>query len=264
VSAALAGIKAVLSSARKIEGIVKWAEGNPGALARFEESSAAATREMLKDSYAAVKAMIAFAMDRDPSDEEVDAVFTEAVDHPNAPFRFHRLLGEARKSASRRRRRFLASVFFGLEFSTMPDDERDRVDLVVERMVPADVELLMRVDEMNRISTAPAQVDGPHIFQGTRVTALLNGIDVRIATTDDYDDSDSDSNYGFEPRVFVDDRFQVDQAAFGSLVSLGCLDIGESKASQMPWEHHRLMITELGRLVVRAIEEVRSGFETSR
>ena len=182
----------------------------------------------------------------------------EALEHPNAPFRFHRLLGEARKSASRRRRRFLASVAFGLEFSTIPDDERDRVDMVVERLVPEDVLLLLQIDQRNRNSRPADQVDGPHIFQGTQVAALVHGINVRVACTDDQNDTEHD--YGFGDPVFTDDRFVVDQAAFASLVSLGCLDIGESKASQMPWEIHRLMITQVGRLVIGAIEQVRAGF----
>jgi hypothetical protein len=241
--------------------LIRASEANPSAMAHFGETVFATGLQMDKVCYAAVRALFADALGRDPSDDEVDAVFAEAAEHPNAPFRFHRLLGEARKSSSHHRRLFLASAFFGLEFSAMPDDERDRVDMVLERMVPADVGLLMRLDEMNRTATPPDEVDGPHIFQGTRVAALLNGIDIRVATTDDFDDSESDSTYGFEPHVFVDERFHVDQVAFGSLVSLGCLEIAQSKGAQLPWELHRLMITEIGHLVIRAIAEVRPGFE---
>lgn len=199
-------MKSLLSSgkvaahlARRGAQLIRASESNPSAMAHFGETVFATGLEMDKVCYAAVRALFAHALGRDPSDDEVDAVFAEAAEHPNAPFRFHRLLGEARKSSSHHRRLFLASAFFGLEFSAMPDDERDRVDMVLERMVPADVGLLMRLDEMNRTATPPAEVDGPHIFQGTRVAALLNGIDVRVATTDDFDDSESDSTYGFDP-----------------------------------------------------------------
>jgi hypothetical protein len=160
-----AGIKAFVSGEKfaglvqKGAGLVRAAESNPAALARFEETSAEATRETLKDCYAAARALVALSLGREPSDPEVDAFFAEIADHPNASFRFHRLLGEARKSASRRRRRFLASVFYGLEFSAMPDDERDRVDLVAERMVPADVSLLMRINELEQTATPGDQVE---------------------------------------------------------------------------------------------------------
>jgi hypothetical protein len=52
----------------------------------------------------------------------------------------------------------------------------------------------------------------------------------------------------------------VSQAAFGALVAVGWIDAGQSDSSQGRWVIHRLLITELGRLVIGAIEEVRPGF----
>jgi hypothetical protein len=257
------GIAALLASGEKAAHAVqkglslfRAAESNPSAVARFEETSAAATREMLKDGYAAVKALVAHALDREPSDPEVDAVMMDAAEHPNAPFRFHRLLGEARKSASRRRRRFLASVAFGLEFSALPDDLRDRVDLVVERLVPEDVDLLMTIDEKNRKARPAVEKDGiPFNVGGSRVAAVIQGISVRLGTTDDHE-----IDQGFIDAFYEGDRYLVSQAAFGALVAVGCIDVGQSQSSQGHWEIHRLLITELGSLVIRAIEEVRAGF----
>jgi len=76
--------------------------------------------------------------------------------------------------------------------------------------------------------------------------------------------NETEHDHGFGDHVFRDDRFVVEQAAFGSLVSLGYLDVGQSKATQVPWEIHRLMITQVGRLVIGAIEQVRAGFTDNR
>ena len=268
MSTVAAGLIKLLSSGEKVShlsqkgaGLIKAAESNPAALARFEETSAAATQEMLKDSYAAVKALVAHALDRDPSDPEVDAVMADAAEHPNAPFRFHRLLGEARKSASRRRRRFLASIFFGLQFREMPDDERDRVDMVVERMVPGDVDLLMRIDQLNRTARPFEKENGRYHFHRTRVTALIDGINVLIATTDDYrSPTAEDRSSGFREEVFSESVFRPDQSAFGSLVALGCIEAAQSQTVQGEWKLHALIITQLGSLVIQSIEDVGPGF----
>jgi len=62
----------------------------------------------------------------------------------------------------------------------------------------------------------------------------------------------------------VERRFFADQLSFGTLLSLGCVDVGQSNATTHgPWQVHRLMITQLGRLVIQAIEEVRPGFATT-
>ena len=69
MSTVAAGIAALLASGEKAAHVTqkglslfKAAESNPSAVARFEETSAAATREMLKDCYAAVKALVAVAI----------------------------------------------------------------------------------------------------------------------------------------------------------------------------------------------------------
>jgi hypothetical protein len=166
-------------------------------------------------------------------------------------------MGELGRSASRRRRVFLASVLFGLPFTKIPDDERDRVDMAVERMMVEDVELLMRIDEKDR-TARPTPEREPYLFRGTKVAGMMRGIEVRIGTTDDCGD---DGEFGDE--FYADARFLVDHAAFGALLSFGLLDVGQSQQKQGDWEIHRVVITPLGRLVVRAIEEVRPGFDVS-
>jgi len=262
VSTVVVGIKALVASgekfaqlARKGADLVRGAESNSAALARFEETSAAATRETLKECHAALRALVAHALDREPSDAEVDAVFAAVAEHPNAPFRFHRLLGEARKSASRRRRRFLASVFFGLPFSKLPDDDRDRVDMAVERMTVADVEFLAMVQAKRR-TPEEHKVDGKsYIFGDDGIGAVIRGSELRIATPNEW------TLDGFVPGFFEDPRFIGDRAALASLVSVGCLDLGEAVTHLGNKEKaNPLRILPLGHMVIRAIEEVGPGF----
>jgi hypothetical protein len=261
MSTVAAGIAALFASggkfahlAKKGAQLVKVAESNPAALVRLDESIAEATREMLKDCYATAKALVAYAIDREPSDPEVDALMAEVTEHPNAPFRMHRILGEARKSASRRRRRFLASVFFGLPFSTLPDDERDRVDMAVERMTVPDVQFLdMIAAKRNSLGE---QSGRRYIFGPDGILAMIDGITLRIGTPTEW------VSGGFADEFYKDPQFIGDRAALSSLVSVGCLDVGQSRITSLNGnaQGHQLRILPLGDMVLRAIEEVRSGF----
>ena len=263
MSTVAAGLIKILGSGKAFAGLVKKgaevirsAESNPWAETRLSETIAAANLEMNKINGAAIRGLISNALKCAPSDDQVQAVYDEIAQHPNAPFRVHRLLGEALKSSARNRRQFLAAVFFGLEFSALPDDLRDRVDLVVERLVPEDVALLMEIDEKNRRARPTDEKDGtPFDIGGSRVAAVMEGLTVRIGTSDDHQ-----PGHGFPDAFFEDDRFLVSQAAFGALVAVGCIDAAQNNSSQGRWEIHRLLITELGRLVIGAIEEVRPGF----
>jgi hypothetical protein len=147
-------------------------------------------------------------------------------------------------------------MLFGLPFSNLPDDDRDRVDMAVERMMPADVELLQFIVATDR-TARPSPEPEPYFFIDTKVVALVRGIEVRIATTDEFED------YGtlFGDKVYEEPQFGVDHAAFGALLSFGLADTGPAKASQGEWQIHRMSITPMGRLVIQAIEEVRAGFD---
>jgi hypothetical protein len=259
VTTVAVGIKGALSAARTAVGIIKWADSSEARRVQLNESIAEVQREGEQVCYAVCKALVAHSLGRDPSDDEVNDVFSAAINNPAFPNRAYRLLGEARKSASRRRRAFLASVLFGLSFSKLPDDERDRVDMAVERMMPADADLLWVLAEKDRTARPSAELEGPYFFKGTRLLALTRGLEVRIGSTDDWVTDEEQ----FADEVYTDARFGVDHAAFGSLLSFGLADMSESMARQSDWdwEIRRLTITPLGRLVVRAIEEVRPGFD---
>ncbi len=95
----------------------------------------------------------------------------------------------------------------------------------------------------------------PFNIGGSRVAAVIQGISVRLGTTDDHE-----IDHGFTDAFYEGDRYLVSQAAFGALAAVGCIDVGQSQSSQGHWEIHRMLITELGSLVIRAIEEVRAGF----
>jgi hypothetical protein len=225
--------------------------------AQVDESIAEVHREVGQVGYAVCRALVAHALGRDPSHDEVSDFLSAAVNDPAFPNRAFRLLGEARKSASHRRRAFLASMLFGLPFTKLPDDERDRVDMAVERMMPADVELLSLIVEKDRAARPSPERGGPYLFKGTKVAAVIRRIEVRVGSTDDWGEEDDQ----FGDDIFTDPRFCVDHAAFGALLSFGLVDVGEHQMSSEEWQIHRLVITLLGRLVVRAIEELRPGFD---
>lgn len=251
-------MKSLLTGARTAAALVRKVESSEALQARFDESAAEVHREVGQVSFAVCRALLAHALGRDPSDDEVNEVLSAAVNDPAFPNRAFRLLGEARKSASRRRRAFLASVLFGLPFSKLPDDERDRIDMAVERLMPADVELLRLIVEKNR-TARPTPEKEPFLFRGTRVAAMIRGIEVRIGSTDDYTGTQA-----FFSNAFYDDpRSSVDHATFAALTSFGLVDIGQSEMQQGGWKIHRLVVTPLGQLVVGAIEEVRAGFDGS-
>jgi hypothetical protein len=238
--------------------LVKSVNASKALQARFDESVVKVNREMGQVAFAVCKAFVALALQHEPTAPEVEHFMNAAADDPAFPHRAYRLLGELRRSASHRRRAFLASVLFGLPFTKLPDDERDRVDMAVERMMPEDVELLRLIVEKDRTGRPSPEPGGPYLFKDSRVVALTRGIEVRVATTDDCGDDGEFSN-----EIYADPRFCVDRGAFGSLRSLGLVEFGTIEASQGEWQIHPLLITPLGRITIRAIEEVRPGFDAT-
>jgi len=231
---------------------------SPEVQAKMEVALRQATLDTLTVCRIVCRGILAERLGVHPTSDQVNDFMLKAADDPKFAHRAFRHFGEAQKSSDRRRRLFLASILYGLPFSKMPDDDRDRVDMVAERLVPEDLLLLAEIDQKNRTTAPPVWKEPPVRFDESQVAALIYGVDVRIATTDDY--RDDENNRGFDGPVFVEERFRVDQAAFSSLVSLGCLDIGQSESSQGPWKIHTVLITRLGHLMLQAIEEVRAGF----
>jgi hypothetical protein len=146
-------------------------------------------------------------------------------------------------------------MLFGLSFDVLPDDDRDRVDMAVERMMPPDVELLMLIAEKRN---TPPTHDPLKTGGKSNVFALINQRDLRLAVSD-YGKGD-----GFPPEVLDEDRFRADRAALASLEAVGCIDRREKHGQQGDWAVYDLTITEVGYMVIRAIEEVRPGFTARR
>jgi hypothetical protein len=255
VISVVAGIKGVLKAVSVGAKVAKRVDPTEKLRERLKDSAEEVNRELVQVSAAVCRALVAHAVGRTPSDSEVDDLMSAAIGDPSFPHRAYRLLGEAQKSASRRRRAFLASVAFGLPFVGFQDDRRDRVDMVVERLMPDDIELLRLIDEKNRTASPPLTDEAQHIFGRSRVVALIQSLEVRVATTDGFT-----TEIGFYDETLSDDRRRVDHTAFGSLVTLGCLEIGQSKVRQADWEIRPLVITPLGELLLSAIEELRPGF----
>jgi hypothetical protein len=258
VTSIVAGIKSVLAGARTAVAIVKRIESSESLEAQLDRSDAEVRGEAAQVSYAICRALVAQALGRDPSHDQVNDVLSAAVNDPSFPNRAFRLLGEARKSASRRRRLFLASMLFGLPFTKLPDDERDRVDMVVERIMLPDVELLRLIVEKDR-TAPPSPEPEPYLFRGTRVAALTRDLEVRVATTNEY----MAGGTAFGDPTYEDEQFRVDHTAFSALLALGCIELAERKMTQGEWGVQALVVSPLGRLVAGAIEALRPGFDAT-
>ena len=147
-------------------------------------------------------------------------------------------------------------MLFGIPFSKMPDDERDRVDMAVERMTVPDVEFLSMVWERRRIAGAPYDRAISHVFGPSGVAVIIDGANLRIATPKQRHAGE------FSESLFKDPKFVGDRTALASLVSIGCLDIGPVVLKfGKRGETHHLIILPLGEMVLRALEEVRPGLD---
>jgi hypothetical protein len=177
------------------------------------------------------------------------------ADDPKFAHRVRRLFGEAQKSSDRRRRVFLASVLYGLPDSKMLDDERDRVDMAVERLTVADVQFLAMLWEKRRTSEMHRSDGISYIFGDDGLGAVIEGTSLRVATPDEWTGND------FVEGFLEDPRFVGDRAALASLVSVGCIDVGESVMSSGNTRRtHHLRLLPLAQLVVQALQEIGAGF----
>lgn len=249
---------------RKLVGVVREVERPAWLATRLRESGDQVNQDMIQMSFAVSRAFVAHALGHEPSSEEVDAFIAAAAGDAAFPARAHRLLGELKKASSARRRAFLAAALYGLQFSKLPDDERDRVDMAIERMMPGDVELLVRIDEGRKRpprSPIPALQVGP-----SNVFALISGSELRISVTDHW------KGDGLTEEVLRDETSRADLVALSALQSLGCVRLGERHSTidfsasggefySSSWIEYPLTITAVGELVIRAIEEMRPGLD---
>ena len=257
-------IKAI-GTGRKLVPVLREID-RPGWVAeRLRASAEQVNQDMIQMTFAVCREFVAQALGRDPSSEDVDAFIASAAGDPTFPARAHRLLGELKKASSGRRRRFLASALYGLQFSKLPDDERDRVDMAIERMMPGDVELLVRIDEGRK---RPPRKPIPEVPVGpSNVFALISGSEFRLSVTDHWQGD------GLTEEFLHDETSRADLVALAALQSLGCVRLGERHSTidfssavdlgtdAATWIEHPVMITAVGELVIRAIEEMRPGLE---
>jgi hypothetical protein len=238
-----------VSAAQKVAKIVECAEVSPEVQARLNRSIEQANLEAIQVCYAVCKAFVAQALGAEPSTNQVNEYMAKAVEDPAFPNRAYRLFGEAQKSASRRRRIFLASMLFGPPFSKMPDDERDRVDMAVERMTVEDAELLMAI--LDNIRTPQ---DLGHDSFGPTGVLVLTPVDLERARPEKiYIVTPDLRGRGDEVRM------SFPRGVFESLKLLGCVETGTGISTEGSWARYHLLLTDLGGTVGRAIKEVRPG-----
>jgi len=90
-------------------------------------------------------ALLSLALHREPLEDEVQEFLVSLVEGPSGPARVRRLLGELLMSPSRKRRARLAAVFFAGPGITSTPDDRDRLDILVARLLDDDVEALRQL-----------------------------------------------------------------------------------------------------------------------
>jgi len=253
----------------KYEGVVKaadWVNKSP-LDAAIRDAGARVEREMTQVCYAVVRALIAAQLGHHPNDHQVQAFLLHAIDDPSFPSRAYRLFGEAKKSSSERRRHLLASVLFGLPFTRIPSDEVDRIDITLERMIPADAYLLLRLSEMAKapLLADSVVVTGMYMNEVRPTTCEVivvrheqSSTDLRIITSNDYP---KDSQ--FEDDFFEKESFVQDPIALDTLDSLGCVSVREAQSHVGRRSLHRLLVTPLGDLVVQVLLGVRAGYEAA-
>jgi hypothetical protein len=218
---------------------------------RFDEATEQVYREMAEVTFAVCKAFVCH-LDgvAEPSDERVGRFFEDAVNDPSFPFRMRRLFQEATKTASHKRRLFLASVLYGLPHVKVPEDARDRVDLLVERLMPEDVELLRQVDEL--IAKPSSQgVRGCYLARREGGRMLFSAAIV-------------DWSHARNPA----DGQAFDETALAAVQSFGCVSVSPIGDRPIPVNddsrmvvEDRVLVTPLGRLLLDALEQVRRATE---
>lgn len=242
----IATIKAANAIKGVGEGAVKagkWATASP-LDASIRDGFEQVNREMTQVCFAVVRALVAHQLGRETNNEEVGAVHEAAIGDPTWPARAYRLFGEGKKSPSKRRRHFLAAVLFGLPFTTMSSDDRDRVDMLAERLVPEDIELL------GRIAAIETQDERRFILYAhlDDVKDVVKIVGVREGNRN----------------AFV--SFVPSGPAFKTLESQGCLYRSTGFSSEVTIDGDsatgiHVEITPLGRLLLKALADIRAGLD---
>jgi len=144
----------------------------------------------------------------------------------------------------------LASILFGMPFTNSSEDDRDRVDMLAERLIPEDIRILRRLTELQQTAA-----DG-HSYS-RRVYQLKCDDTIRFVTDDDiaggrFHVSDLRALEGVSP------------PALKTLRSIGCLNIiGQHPvfygSSEITIEE--LAVTSLGVLLMDSLRDVQAGLD---
>jgi hypothetical protein len=101
-----------------------------------------AINDMCVTAYSFVRSLTAARLGvapRSVTEAQIERFLEELATSPGFGARFARLFTEGIKSPTEARRQMLARVLFA---TNQDEDERDRVDLAIERLVPSDIECL--------------------------------------------------------------------------------------------------------------------------
>jgi hypothetical protein len=259
MSSLLGVVQDLVSMASLPKKIVEAIEApSPEVQATLNRSLHQATIETMTICFVVCKALLAERMGVPPSAEEVNDFMSKAADDPRFAHRAYRLFGEAQKTSDRRRRVFLASMLFGLPYSKMPDDDRDRVDMAVERMTIADIKFLAMIWAKRRSPEEHLPEGEMNVFGTDGIGAVITGTELRIATPNEWEENMLVATF------HRDQRFLGDRAALASLVSIGCLDVGQAlvNSAGRTTHFHQVRFLPLAHMVLGAMEEVRSGLAT--
>jgi hypothetical protein len=182
----------------------------------------------------------------------------QARESAGFPQRCNLLLGAARRSASAKRRAMLAAVLYGLPLTDMPEDDRDHVDMLVERLTIRDVTLLQTIYQME--TTIPDNIMG----WLNMLYVIRAGDELRIVPAQLIPNKVIDEDILSVPDL------PRDKVALGQLQALGLVELTEGNergpvvvAGKFSPRIHGLRTTPLALLLLRALEDVRAGMEAT-
>lgn len=191
----------------------------------LERTMERASRDMVEDCLietskvlmAAIRALLAIALERNPSDEEVEDEWRRVAEDPASAHRVHRLFFEALKSPSAARRRRLAAVLAVGSKITKSEDELDRLDRMAEQLGEGEVLALKQIIDWRDAH--------PNFHRNDRPSCQVcqhRGDRVVLATLT----APPGSIYGkWETSGFI-----VDPVAIGRLIGAACLRRHEDQA----------------------------------
>jgi hypothetical protein len=196
-------------------------------------------------------ALIAAAKGSEPLDDDVHQFVRTSLDDGTFLPRCHRLFTECLRSPSARRRKRLASVLVGGPHVTRGADDRDRLDMLVERLLDDDVDALRHVHEL--------QAAGVHRL-------VLNDVDLSICLIRDGDSFRLARGMEVFPDALPKRRADINPAwpllpalAIASLDSAGCVIVREERffnAVDLTHTPSAVTVTDTGRFLYTSLKRV--------